>query len=184
MKKINFLFALFCTTFMFAQNFILTSGGFVNKDDPSKNYVVLEFAGKTQSELYKNTLVMLNQKYKSAKDVISSVEPETITVNAIASQPIRRTGMHSFTNHYNVVLSFKDGKIKVDAPKFDLYTFDYGKKQEMFLNGGFSLDGSSFGIYNKKGEPKIEKAVEDLNSFANGFLEDLKSAQSKSSEEW
>ncbi len=182
MKKISLLMALVMSAFVFAQKFQLTPSGFVNAEDPSKNYVVVEFEGKTQSELYKQVLVMLNKKYKSAKDVISSVEPETITLNAVAIKPIRRTGAHSFTNKYNITLSFRDGKIKIDAPTFNLFTYDYGKKQEMYLTGGFSMDGSSFGIYNKKGEVKIEKAVEDLNAFANDFIEEIKSSSQK--EEW
>ncbi|WP_333662274.1 DUF4468 domain-containing protein [Chishuiella changwenlii] len=177
--KYLYLILLF-SSFTFGQKFELTSTGFVNAEDNSKNYVVIESPGKTQSELYKQTLIMLNKKYKSAKDVVSGVEPETITVNALAAKQIRRTGMHSFKNQYNVVISFKDGKIKVDAPTFELYTFDYGKKQVMMLDGGFSLDGSYFGIYNKKGVVKIEKAVEDLNAFANSFVEDIKNAGTNS----
>jgi len=171
---------LLLSSFSFGQKFELTSSGFVNAEDKSKNYIVIEETGKTQAELYKQTLIMLNKKYKSAKDVVSGVEPETITLNALAAKEIRRTGAHSFKNHYNIVLSFKDGKIKVDAPTFELYTFDYGKKQIMLLNGGSSLDGSYFGIYNKKGIVKIDKAVEDLNNFANSFIEDVKNASQKS----
>ncbi|MEE3726187.1 hypothetical protein V2H21_12620 [Riemerella anatipestifer] len=164
------------------QKFQLTSTGFVNADEPSKDYVVVEFPNQNQETIYKKVLVMLNKKYKSAKNVISSVEPETITINAISAKKIRRTGMHSFDNHYNITLSFRDGKVKVDAPKFELTTYDYGKKQEMYLQGGFSLDGSSFGIFKKDGTIKIDKAVEDLNSFANEFIDDIKKADDK--DEW
>lgn len=180
MKKM--LFFLLLSAFAFGQKFDLTSSGFVNADDKSKNFVVLEFPGKTQAELYKNVMILLNKKYKSAKNVISSVEPETITIDAIAANPVRRTGMHSFNNRYNITLSFRDDKVKIDAPTFQLTTDAFGKRQEMFLVGGFSMDGSSFGIFNKKGEVKIEKAVEDLNQFANDFVNSIKESDKK--EDW
>lgn len=177
------LFLLLYSGVAFGQKFELTAKGFVNSEDTSKDYIVVEFPEKTKEELYKQVLITLNKKYKSAKNVISSVEPENITLNAISASRIRRTNSHSFENKYNITLSFKDGKIKIDAPQVDLYTFDYGKKQEMYLVGGFSLDGSSFGIFNKKGDVKIEKAKEDLESFANSFIEDIKNGIN-SKDEW
>lgn len=182
MKVAKCLFALMFGALMYGQKFQLTPNGFVNAEDNSKNYVVVDFPNKSKEEIYKKVSVMLNKKYKSSKDVISAVEPESITINAISAKKIRRTGMHSFDNRYNITLSFKDGKVKIDAPSFELSTFDYGKKQEMFLIGGFSLDGSSFGIYNKKGELKINKAADDLNTFANEFIEDIKNIEKQ--DEW
>lgn len=182
MKKVLIFGSLIICLFGFAQTMKLTPDGFVDASDSSKKYVVIEFPNASQSELYKDALVMLNKKYRSSKDVLSAVEPESITIDAISSHPVHRTSMHSFTNRYNITISFKDGKIKVDAPSIQLYTYDYGKKQEMFLIGGFTIDGSSFGIYNKKGELKIEKAENDLNQFVNNFIADIKNIQSK--EDW
>ncbi|MCK0203363.1 DUF4468 domain-containing protein [Ornithobacterium rhinotracheale] len=182
MKKIFLLMCAITSFTLFGQKFTLTPEGFVNTDDTSKKYVVLEFPGKSQEELYNSFLINLNKRYKSAKNVISSVAPSIITINAKSANPIRRTSMHSFTNEYTETISFKDGKVKVDAPIFKLFTTDYGKRQEMYLKAGFSIDGSSFGIFDKKGKVKYEKAVEDLNNFANELLDYLK--KSEEEQEW
>ena len=178
MKKLILLIAFVLATSTYGQYFELTSHGFKSDQDKTKDFVVLDFPEKKQSELYMEVLDVLNKKYVSANNVLSKVESQSITINA-RGKNIRRTSSHSFENDYTIVLAFKDGKMKIAAPVVNLTSYAAGHPQEMHLTyGGLSLDGSHFGIYKKSGKVKYKKAVEDLNQFANEFvlavLDDLK----------
>ena len=52
MKKITFLFILI-SGFMFSQEFKITPENYKNKNDETKNFVVLEFENKPKDELFK-----------------------------------------------------------------------------------------------------------------------------------
>lgn len=178
------LYFMLCSFSISAQQFKLTPTGFVSKEDTSKNYVVLQYDGKTQSEIYNDVLTALNAKYVSAQTVLSKVENRSITINA-RGQKVRRTSMHSFDNDYTIVLAFKDGKMKVEAPVVRLTSFAAGHLQEMHLTyGGISLNGSHFGIFKKSGKVKYKKTVEDLETFANDFIAQLHSNNLNRKESW
>ena len=124
MRKYLFLTILFCSTLVFGQNkyFELTPFGFRNATDSTKDYVVLNFPKKTKAELYKRVLVWANKNYVTGKNVVSPVENENITINAYGEYDDDMTKSFGEPNavKYRINISFKDGKIKIDAPDFQL----------------------------------------------------------------
>ncbi|MBB4108331.1 DUF4468 domain-containing protein [Pedobacter zeae] len=92
----------------------LKHNGFVSSTDSTKNYIVLNHPKVSKTELYKKTLTYLNSIYKNPKQVISSVENESIAVNAYSDEITATKGLYRYPFDYNIVLQFKDGKIKFE----------------------------------------------------------------------
>lgn len=160
MKKL-ILFIMFFNIFtMFSQKFELTPNGFVDSEDHTKNYLVLEFPNKTKEDLFKETLIYLNKTYFSPQDIISTVENETITITAVSSTLIRAM-ISEFYNQYSITLSFKDNKVKIDSPNVNLFT-KTGYK--LYISNG------NDNVFNKKGQINYKRAKEGLELFANNFV--------------
>lgn len=182
MKKIILIISL-VTLFSgkaLAQGFNLTQDGFTSASDQSKSFVILEANG-TQQELYNKTKTYLMRLYKSPKDVLSEAYPETITINGISKDAVQKKTMGmivtSYDMNYTIVLMFKDGKIRIDAPSFSLFSYGNGKPIKMHLkgksNGGFGSEVINT-IYNDKGNLKAEYAKKQLESFFNEYIQNLK----------
>lgn len=185
MKRLLLLLLLLLTVYNinYAQQFELTPNGFVNSENKEIEYIVLEYSGKTKEELFKEVLIFATENFKSSKEVVSKVEYETITINANSSKLIRRNTLHAFNNNYTVVMSFKDGKVKMNAPVVDLSTFTDGRKQTLHVfYPKTDLRGTDLSVYNKKGVARSKMAVSDLNAFALDFLELFKSEMQKDNE--
>ncbi|MCP1997284.1 DUF4468 domain-containing protein [Flavobacterium sp. HSC-61S13] len=184
MKKFILFLLLIICNYSYSQQFELTADGFVNSENKEIDYIILEYPGKSKEELFKDVLVFANKNFKSAKDVISKVEYDAITINARSSKLIRRNNLHAFNNNYTFVMSFKDGKIRINAPIVELVTFSNGEKQILHISHvKTDLNGANLSIYNKKGIVKSKMAETDLNDFAVGFLNLLKS-EINTSEDW
>ena len=191
MKKLLLLFVLSLHFYRsdgqvneYAQ-FALTSNGFVNNSDTTKNYIVFEFPGKTQAQIYKNCLVYLNSAFNSPKDVLSKVENESIAINGYSQSAIRRTNAHRFDLTFNLTIEFKDGRMRILKPSIiDITTFTT-KQQNMFLVGGTdALSGSYFSIYNKKNVLKLDLAKSDLENFFNTFIKRLYNSVIEKQDNW
>jgi hypothetical protein len=153
--------------------FTLTPLGFVNEDDSAKTYIVIEIPGKSKQELYKAVQVYLNRVYVSPKDVMSTVEPESISANGFAQNAVRRNKMHAFDMDYTVNLEFKDGKIKIEGPSFRLRNVFNGKIQKLWLVRNNDLTGEDLGIWNEAFKLKSELAKEDLEEYFNKYVKKL-----------
>jgi len=181
MKKLLLLIAIFNIIALQAQKFELTSNGFVDINDQSKNYLVLDFPGKPKEQLFKEALIYFNKNYISSKDVISKVDNEVITVNAISPNPIRLGGFEKYTNNYNITISFKDEKIKIDAPSVDLSYIAGGRVYRLFVSNE-KTSIMNQGIYGKNGKLNYKKAKEGLEEFAESFVLNLKLGLSNESQ--
>ena len=180
MKKI-YVFTTVCiiiSIHMFAQDaiFKLTPEGFVSASDDQKKFVVLSFDGKSQQDLYKQTLVFFNTKCVSENDHISTVENESISISSYAGNTIHRNSMHVFDMDYTISFLFKDGKIRIDAPNFKLTTFTDKLQTLHLVFTGFNIDGSDLGIYGKEGKVKSDRAITDLEAYFNAFVALLKTS--------
>jgi hypothetical protein len=165
MKLLIFLLLPFFTK---AQEsyFKLTPTGF------TADYIVLEYPGKSKEDLYKKTLLFLNKKYTSPKDVVSKVENESISVNGYSPNSIRRNKLHVFNMDYKIVLEFKDGKIRVNAPTFELTAFN-SHQQTLWLIKNNDLGGYDLGIWNNALKLKSELAKQDLETYFNTYIKML-----------
>lgn len=150
MKKI--LFFLLVSTYCFSQQFTLTPKGFSDSADDQKNYVVLDFPGKTKSEIYTATLLFLNKQFNNPNNVISAITNEQIVVNSIDSKAV----LGDLDYYYNDVYTFKDGKIKYE-PTIKQLEFSQGYRKTVVPLQGLNGIYSSTGEVNKKIHPATEE---------------------------
>lgn len=119
MKKLLLLLALI-PALVNAQKFELTPKGFVDSKDHEKYYVVYTFKGKSQKEIYKMALDAIGKYSTSPKDRLTKEEPTKLTLNGVIPNVtyITRLGIKLyFEMYYNMVLEFKDGKMRVNSPE-------------------------------------------------------------------
>jgi hypothetical protein len=193
MKKILLVLCLVALTTgnIFAQSFSLTSNGFVDSKDQSKNFIVIDATG-SQSELFNKAKTYLTTIYKSPKDVLSESAPDVITINGIETKAVIKKAMGmvavAYDMNYTIVIRFKDGKIRIDAPAFSLSDYESGSKPiKMILlgssNGGFGSEIINC-IYNKKGDLKAEYAKNQLESYFSSYIEAFKKGLESNKQDW
>lgn len=185
MKKIFIIVILLNTFTVFSQKFELTPNGFVDSEDHSKNYIVIEFPSKTKEELLNETMIYLTKNYVSANDVINKVNEEVITISAYSSNQIT-LGYRNYTNKYIITFSFKDSKVKIDSPLIEL---SYGAGENYHRLHISYLERNSLsndGIFAKKNKLKHKRPKDDLELFANKFVLSYKDGLSEEdkNEDW
>ena len=179
MKKNIFLSAFLLANLTFAQEFKLTAENFKEKTNPEKNYYVLEVPGKTQVELFKKAKIYITGKYKGVKnDGYNEVEPEQIVMDVNGSNEktiiinLAGANVWSVSNRYE--LNFKDGKVMI-KPIFR----ELSNTIERNSTAGMSS------LFNKKGEPKKDKAILFVESETNEFVADfIKGMKNETSNDW
>jgi len=169
MKNLMLILLMLKPLLAFAQNpeFILTKEGFINKDNSSR-HVVHNIDNTTKEVLYGRVLKYITTKYKSAKDVVSKVDNEVITING-AERGLVPCKTLKYDLSYTFSIEFKDNKIKIDAPVFECEAFSYGKPYRLTMsgsNGGFGSE-VTVGLFKKDGRPGQEKTIQFLEIFFN-----------------
>ena len=167
--------------FAFSQYFTLTPMGMkafpVESEKDCKDYIVLEFPGKTQTELYEVAHGYIVSKFNSAKDVMSVSEPNFITVNASFAFKTQAAYLYTIEACYNYKIAFKDGKIKVNFVLLDLHVPPQRHSQNFSF--GLIAKGRAFGgygIFTKKGDVASLKAKEVIEGYANRLTRDMVNA--------
>lgn len=184
MKKMLILLFVLLSINSHAQ-FSLTKEGFINTEDNAKNYVVIEFEDMPKDELYLRTLKYVTSTYKSAKDVVSKVDNEMITLNGSEPNKILAKTIR-YDISYNVTISFKDNKIKIDAPTFECSSFSGGKPYRLTMsgsNGGFGSE-VTIGLFKKNGEASLKNTIIEIESFFNGLVSGIKGSINGNQDEW
>ena len=174
----NILLFLFITMpIMVNAQFSLTIDGFVCSEDNSKDYVVFEYENQPKEDLFINVLKFITSNYKSAKDVISKVDNEVITINAFQPKQIYAKSL-KYDIKYTLVISFKDNKIKIDRPSFECSTYAFDKPYRLTMSGSNAGLGSevTVGLFKKDGKPNQERAIVDIETFINGLCNRINSA--------
>lgn len=174
------LLSLFACNMAMAQEFVLTAKNFVNKDDESKNYIVLEYPEMNQKQLYDKTKIFIQIKFENLKsDGLNEVEYSFIKIRTTApGTRIGGTLMSLMMVIYE--LNFKDGKIML-KPVLDHFDPTKPTSNTVYLTGGNSFSGKS--IFNKDGKISLKNYFEVSNTNVNKFLTDLKEYLTKK-EEW
>ena len=178
MKKIILIFCiLISATIVSAQKLIkLTATGFVSVADTTKDYIVVDVPGTTAEELYDRLRAKILQEAVSAKHFLNEDKKSfTLTFNS----NLEFTGMGSNNRLiYNVVISCKDNKIKIQPNFLRLYI----EMIEMPLTGGTMLAPA---LFNKKGEIKWRKIYDPLSSSFDAMIEHIIGwADEHGSEDW
>lgn len=193
MKRILFLLVLLSSITCKAQ-FIIKDGPLTTED--GKGYVVYEFEGMTQKELFTKAKSALTSSYISPKDVMSTSEYETISITAYTDNicwPIKILGQPSKSCvdvTYKITFQFKDEKIRIDAPYIINCTQGHGenKKEYIFGSGWGVADMSpTLYLYNTKGKlryPKLKEATEKgMNDIVNKIITQIKNKSSEN-DDW
>lgn len=184
MKKLSIILLLFSlySTSVFSQ-FELTKDGLKVKDS-DKDYLICEFTGKTQSEVYISVLKTLTLKYKSAKHVLSKVENETISIKGYESAYIgaeKMLGVYLFLYDldYKINISFRDDKIKIDIPTIEFIS-EIGNNRKLTLSDSGMFKAPIF----KKDKVKEEGAKQRIEDFFNTLVAEIKQGVESEKEDW
>ena len=150
--------------------FTLEMTGLVITEKPKQDFIVLDFGGKTQQELYQAVNVYLHSLYVNPQNVLSSVENQAITIN----------GKGKITTYwdvtYTISLAFKDGRIRINIPTILKLSADVNGVHDEKAIVGTSFLGQAGGVFDRKGKlllPKMKTAVED---YFNGYISKLVTA--------
>jgi len=147
MKNFILIFVLLFNSLCFAQDieFKLTKDGFTD-------FVVIPVAGKTQNELYKNTLDWVSLNFKEPGEVIkATIENEYIRIEGFSKELICYSymGKRCGDTKYEIEISFKDGKYKFDV----LSISEYNNQSKSIMWTNFDIVNTAT-YFDKKGEVK------------------------------
>lgn len=152
-----------------AQYFELTPAGFVSASDNSKKYIVLDFPGYSQQQLFDKIATFLqdNPNYDIAlmpddgRILISS----STKIEALAGVFKRR-----YDTKYMIGLRFKDDRLRIDGPIVEVMTSDDNIK----LYTSMPQDGvDAYFVFTK--DKKVKNAIgkENLETFFNAFANSI-----------
>lgn len=189
MKRILFILIV-SIPFLGYSQFILTMDGMVDEKDPSKNYLVYNFEGKTANELYISVLTALTNYYVSAKDAISKVEGKIISINGIESGGICYGKFMGRCNRrfdliYTMSIDFKDNKIRINAPIIANSKGDsFNNNNTYSLVGGGGMFGT-YSTFNKEGKLKDENSKNSIEVFFNSLVNTIiKGIENQNKDDW
>ncbi|UPZ35518.1 hypothetical protein MUB18_15550 [Sphingobacterium sp. PCS056] len=188
MKKIFSMAVLvLLTQLSFAQYFKLTDKGFVSNEN--HDFAVVEVPNVKQMDVYKNVLNAINSLYSNPQKGLSVLEGESITLTAYEEKalPVRHGGGGLGKSNYQYDLSytlsflFKDGKIRMNSPTFELRRWyertskngsNWGRSGWRMLNLVEDKKNST-AIYDQNGKLILEDAANGLNTHLNALLKQI-----------
>lgn len=147
--------------------FVLTPTGLVDKADETKQFIVQDYPGETKEQLYKKTLLYFTKQFTSPKDVISKVENESITINAIDDRIPVKGYSGSFDLNYTLTVEFKDNKLRIIAPSVNSIT---GYPNGNLIKIGVIGNPYNKTIFSEKGELKLEKTKQTIELIFKSWL--------------
>lgn len=170
MRKLSLLcFLSLLLNIIYAQShFELKPDGFVDRKDSTKNYIVINYEGKTQQELFTMFLEKFTIMYVSPQNVISSVPNSTITINGFTSDDISYNIFHTYNMNYSIVFQFKEGKVRINGMSINQLFVSYEKfYREVTIQDYINVFSYKRSIYNEKGVLRDKELKEQLEVFFN-----------------
>ena len=185
MKKTSLALIVLLAGYLTANaQFTLERTGLVNTDKPEQDYIVLEFEGKTQQELYQAVNVYLHSLYVNPQHVLSTMENQAITVNGISEDAIDISLKKKpilYDIKYTISIAFKDDRIRINTPhiiEMSIWSLSNTKYE-------FHVEGLGYpfynGVYNKRGEVMNETAKKSIPDFFNRYVAKLVAAVNEDS---
>jgi len=174
------LLLLFTCTASMAQEFNVSLSGLVSKKDPAKNYVVASFSGVSADSLYAKVSAYMETKYSGAAVVAETEENKSInySIQDAAVSTIKKNGAEvTYYTSYNMLLDFKDGKIRIAFSNVKIYTVNESKeKKDYAYNSFWNTEG-------KVVDPNTKRIVEDYyNASVKAMIRDLKGDNDRSAD--
>ena len=175
MKKV-FLFMLISLSMVCnAQTFELTKDGFVNKQDPQKTFVVVEYPNKPQQQIFESALNAIGKVFVSPNAVTNKVEYSQISIHATYPGITWRSpaGMKLlFDMDYNLIFEFKDGRMRVNGPIInqivqkatlgDVYMYLSKAERGSTLRADKAIFNNDGSVNEKKHKERIETSMNQL----------------------
>lgn len=156
-------------------------GNFTTQD--GKDYDVAVFEGKDATELFEMVRKKVALAFRSPKDVESNVNDKIISIYGYAPQCtyLAVPGWKYYLSfHYSLKFQFKDGKIRIEAPR--LYQMEgsvWSTLQKTFRGWHiFNKDG----VLSKKENNRL--LVTMLEDYYNDLINRIINGDSKSNEDW
>ncbi len=174
-KTLIFLSLTFLSFITFGQQMELTDKGFINKNDDTKDYIVIDVPNTSKEKLYQNVKKYINTLYNNPKLVSSEIENEQIVIDAVDGKEMtvifRLNGSNLWSLNYKYDFQFKDNKIRFSPTFKSLSNPDDSQKISLI---GSSFMGNATGIFNSKGKVLKEKAKINIETIVNNYIEKLK----------
>lgn len=190
MKKILFSFVILLFAISSNAQFKATPNGFITEE--GKDFYVAPIEGKNAMDLYKGVKSYIISKYQNPDIVSNDMEGEMINMHFFDDNAFSVSlGMGLKTSasiDMNIVMKFKDGRMRFDAPMMnELKTPQTMASKEMiyrFSGGAGKLVGET-SLFNKKGKSKDDKMIKSLEEYVNSMINEIiESAKGSEEEDW
>lgn len=169
MRSILIALVLTITASAVGQTYTVTPTGMVSSADPTKAHLVVEVDGQTAKQLYDKAVQFLNETCRDAKDAIKGqTEGEYLKFETFASDFITYSNSGAsvpISASFTTELRFKDGKVRYEIIRLEMYGMGGGRKFPLLFSGGL-LEG--YIVYRKNGKLFKEATKTDLESYFNG----------------
>lgn len=179
-----FCFVCLMSVVLFAHGqFKASKDGVITQD--GKNYHVVEIEGKTAKELFAAVEAYVLANFKNPDAVSNSQDGKMINIHGFFSKAFKCKKYLGIT-HYadvdlNLIVYFKDGKIRFDAPIVNSMVCNTLKSgadmpcKIYFYKGGTGgqVISGEINMFKKNGEVKDEFMVDEFNSFINELISDI-----------
>lgn len=175
MNKIFTILAIGIFSISTAQ-FKLTPDNFKNAEMQEKDFIVFEYPGLTQKQIFDKAKMYIHSNFKNLKgDGFNEVEPSQIKLRS--RQRFEANKVFGMVNTWvlNSVyeFNFKDGKIMI-RPVYEYIELpsSSGTEKSMYLTGGSGILGKS--VFKKDGSVWVDKEIfnrieNTVNDFTNGL---------------
>lgn len=152
-----------------AQYFELAPAGFVSASDNSKKYIVLDFPGYSEQQLFDKmaSFLQANPTY----DVALMPDDGRILVSgATEIDALAGVFKRAYTTKYMVGLRFKDNRLRIDGPVVE----DMTSKDGIKLYTSLPQDGvDAYFVFAKDNKVKNAIGKENLEKFFNAFANNV-----------
>ncbi len=170
MKKFLYSLIILCLPMIAsAQYFELTPTGFVSASDNSKKYIVLDFPGYSQQQLFDKIAAYLqtNPTY----DVALMPEEGRILISGSTQiEALAGVFKRLYTTKYMIGLRFKDDRLRIDGPVVE----EMVSKDGIKLYTSLPQDGvDAYFVFAKDKKIKNAAGKDNLETFFNAFANNV-----------
>lgn len=190
MRKIIFsilalsMFVSINAQFKASKDGIITESG----DD----FYVVSIEGKTAGELFRSVNSYILSKFRNPDAVSNKADNSMINMHGVFEKafPCKKwMGTHYADVDLNLIMYFKDGKLRFDPPAVNKMICETYKPSghacEYSFSGGMGGMMGESSLFKKNGDVKNKLAVEGINEFINKLVADIiEYAKQEKNDDW
>lgn len=183
MKKILFaIFAIFAMSDVVSAQFKASPNGVVSVSE--NNYYVANIEGKSASELFSAVETYIMSNFKNPDLVINSQKDKVINMHGKFTNAFydkRTFGNYPVTVELNLVMYFKDNKIRFDTPNVIYMGIESLNDEFKFSMPRVFITGTT--LFTQKGKVLNQKVIDSFNKFINELIVSI-IASTNTNDEW